>query len=89
MASEEEGLLSSARQCPLNVGRSLEPEGVTCLQLLANGRRNRGEVKTGGLSWAHEERRWIARVVETPPGAGVVVDVLTILPSDAMSLCLV
>lgn len=74
------------------MGRSLEPEGVTCLQLLANvGRRNRGEVKTGGLSWAHEERRWIARVVETPPGAGVavVVDVLTILPSDAMSPCLV
>lgn len=43
----KKGSFPSARQCPLNVGRSLEPEGVTCLQLLANGRRNRGEVKTG------------------------------------------
>lgn len=62
------------------MGRSLEPEGVTCLQLLANGRRNRGEVKTGErrgggeegcTSWAHEERRWVVeRVVETRRGRG-------------------
>lgn len=42
VASEEEGLLSSARQCPLNVGRSLEQR---VLHAYSSWRTGRGSLR--------------------------------------------
>lgn len=52
---EEEGLLCSARQCPLNVGRSLEQRVQHAYSCWRTGRRSWGEVKRG-LTWARIEK---------------------------------
>ena len=47
VASEEEGLLSSARQCPLNVGRSLEQRVLHAYSSWRTGGEIEGKLKGG------------------------------------------